>query len=123
MSYCLSLQVVMDIHAGFPDGGELLKPNELQGALTRPTQEVFGLVPYPSATEKAAVLLHGVACAHSFLDANKRTAWLCCTTYLDLNGIQLGYIPPDEVTEFVVSVVQSEVSHTEIVDWLLDRQV
>lgn len=44
---------------------------------------------YPSIYLQAAVLLHRICQAHAFEDANKRTAWLACVTFLELNGLTI----------------------------------
>jgi death-on-curing protein len=38
---------------------------------------------------QTAVLIEGVAMAHSFIDGNKRTALLAGITFLDINGYAL----------------------------------
>jgi len=36
--------------------------------------------------DQAAALTNGVALNHPFIDGNKRTAWIACVTFLDING-------------------------------------
>lgn len=38
---------------------------------------------------QTAVLIEGIAMAHSFIDGNKRTALLAGVTFLDINGYEL----------------------------------
>lgn len=121
MTYCLPIEVVLEIHAEFADGGALLQRELLESALARPLMEPFGYVPYPTVAEKAAVLLEGLATAHAFFGANKRTAWSCCVTYLALNGIELVPVDDEEVAAFVVAVVEHKVSLVEIAEWLITR--
>jgi death-on-curing protein len=40
----------------------------------------------PDASARAAAYAFGLARNHSFVDGNKRTAFLTATTFLDLNG-------------------------------------
>lgn len=41
----------------------------------------------------AATYLYHIAKDHGFVDGNKRTGYLTCLTFLDLNGIDLGKPP------------------------------
>jgi death-on-curing protein len=85
-------------------------------------QEAFGIIPYPTLVEKAAALLEGVARAHGFRDANKRTAWTWCTTFLGLHGVLLVHVPDEEVADFVVDVVEGKYTLAQFAEWLLERQ-
>jgi death-on-curing protein len=39
--------------------------------------------------QQAAALTNGIALNHPFLDGNKRSAWITCITFLELNGLPL----------------------------------
>lgn len=85
MSYCLEFEVVVKIQTRFGAGHNDLieqKVGLLHSALQRPLQEVFNIVIYKTLAERAAALLQGIALAHAFRDANKRTAWTACVFYL-----------------------------------------
>lgn len=120
MIYCLSLEVVIEINRQVSCGTVINRGN-LEGALARPVQAVFGAEMYPSVPEKAVALLHGVANAHGFKDGNKRTAWTCCMTFLRLHDLSLA--PQDHVVagKFVIDVMQGHVSMGDAAEWLVDR--
>lgn len=80
-----------------------------------------GKLLYPTLIERAAALLHGVATAHGFFDGNKRTAWLCTSTYLEREGSPLQDIPALSVADFVVDVVVGRIDQQSAAHWLLDR--
>jgi death-on-curing protein len=61
----------------------------LESAVHRPAAAMFGEEAYPDLFGKAAALLHALAANHPFVDGNKRTAWLSCAVFLDLNGVSL----------------------------------
>ncbi|GGY28891.1 type II toxin-antitoxin system death-on-curing family toxin [Streptomyces omiyaensis] len=61
----------------------------LESAVHRPSAAVFGEEAYPDPVGKAAALLHSLAVNRSFVDGNKRTAWLSCVTFLAMNGVRL----------------------------------
>lgn len=120
MIYCLSPEAVIEINRRVSCGTVINRGN-LEGALARPVQIVFGTEMYPSVPEKAAALLHGVSKAHSFLDGNKRTAWTCCTTFLRLRGLSPAVRDHVLVGEFVIDVVQGHVGIEEVAEWLVDH--
>ncbi|MFB7578027.1 type II toxin-antitoxin system death-on-curing family toxin [Streptomyces hydrogenans] len=61
----------------------------LESAVHRPSAAMFGEEAYPDLVDKAAALLQSLAVNRSFVDGNKRTAWLSCVTFLAMNGVQL----------------------------------
>ncbi len=67
--------------------GLLRDKSGLEGAITRPQMAAY----YESAdiATQTALLVEGIAMAHSFVDGNKRTALLACVTFLDVNGYKL----------------------------------
>lgn len=76
---------------------------------------------YPTVLQRGAALLRGLAAAHAFVDANKRTAWISCNVYLNYFRSPLQKISDDEATEFVVSVVVDHIAVDEIAAWLAQR--
>jgi death-on-curing protein len=75
---------------------------------------------YPSVVQKAAVLLHGLARTQSFVDGNKRTAWLSCLTFLGDKDIRL--IDADNVAaDFVIALATGELDVLGAAEWILDR--
>lgn len=104
MTFCLSVDRVLAIHAEACHNGGIRDHAALEAALARPMQSAFGHDAFPTVVEKAAVLLHGLTRNHPFIDGNKRTAWLCCLTFLEDHGIVISLMPTSDVVEFVVEV-------------------
>lgn len=61
----------------------------LESALTRPQQLFTYGNPPPDLAALAASLAYGLARNHSFVDGNKRTAAVCCETFIRLNHASL----------------------------------
>jgi death-on-curing protein len=71
----------------------LLDRPGLEAAVDRPWGGGFGVGEfYPSLYEKAAALLHGIASRQTFENGNKRTAWIAAVTFLDINGVDIGFV-------------------------------
>src|SRR5579859_1916944 len=61
----------------------------LESALARPQQlHAYG-DPHPDLTDLAASLAYGLARNHPFVDGNKRTAAVCCETFIEMNDAVL----------------------------------
>lgn len=61
----------------------------LESALAR-SQHLFAYGnPAPDLADLAAALAYGLARNHPFVDGNKRTAAVCCETFIELNGASL----------------------------------
>lgn len=93
----------------------------LASALARPQTTVFGADAYPGIHEKAAALLHSLACNHALVDGNKRLAWLATYTFLDINGHR-AVTTDDEVVELVLAVASGELTElppiaARLADW------
>src|SRR5882757_1369535 len=61
----------------------------LESALARPQQLYAYGDPAPDLAALAASLAFGLARNHPFVDGNKRTAAVCCETFIELNGARL----------------------------------
>jgi death on curing protein len=61
----------------------------LESAAHRPSSSMFGEEAYPDLFGKAAALLQSLAINRPFIDGDKRTAWLSCVVFLDLNDVRL----------------------------------
>jgi death on curing protein len=68
-------------------GAILLDRGALESAIMRPQMAAH----YEQAdlATQAAILIAGIALAHPFLDANKRTALAAGATFLELNGYEV----------------------------------
>jgi death-on-curing protein len=63
----------------------------LDSALGRPAATLYGRDAYPDVYNKAAALLHSMLRNHPLLDGNKRTGWVLCVLFFDLNGYEEHY--------------------------------
>ncbi|WP_416311180.1 type II toxin-antitoxin system death-on-curing family toxin [Pseudomonas sp. W03] len=94
----------------------ILKPHELATAQQRPanyryyqkTDDVITL---------AAVFADGLAVAHCFLNANKRTAAAAAITFLLLNGIEVTG-PDQDLVDLMVDLVNRDCTVEDVEDWL-----
>ncbi|MEE2035940.1 type II toxin-antitoxin system death-on-curing family toxin [Nocardiopsis sp. CT-R113] len=77
----------------------------LESAVHRPRGSSFGDEHYPDLFEKAAALMHSLARNHVFIDGNKRAAWNCAATFLEVNGMPLrDPVDADRAERFVLDV-------------------
>lgn len=89
MTSFLTVESVIAIHDSEKPCA-LLDRGRLEAAVAQPSMGLSdGRYLYPSIFLQAAVLLHRICQAHAFEDANKRTAWLSCVTFLELNGLTI----------------------------------
>jgi death-on-curing protein len=80
----------------------------LDSAMARPRSSAFGEDAYPTATLKAAALLHSLASSHALVDGNKRLAWLATVVFLDINGLAPG-LDDDEAFDLVWEIASTSI--------------
>lgn len=86
----------------------------LESAAYRPRSSSFGVKHYPELVDKAAALLHSLARNHVFTDGNKRAAWNCTATFLEVNGRPLlEPINVDRAETFVVNIATGKIDQIE----------
>lgn len=91
----------------------------LLAALDRPFSGFGHREFFPSIFDKAAALLHGLASRQVFENGNKRTAWSLGVIFLDLNGIDLGYVPTVHANMFVRAVgLDHSLEIADVAEWL-----
>jgi death-on-curing protein len=85
----------------------------LNSAALRPLITLFGEEQFPTITDKAASLLHGLTYHHLFADGNKRTALRAVTLFLNVNGYTLTW---DDQTEydFILEIAQGKYDVNEV---------
>jgi death-on-curing protein len=121
----VSLAVVMAIHeAQLSEHGGAVGVRDqglLESALARPRQ-VYAYADDPSLTRLAAAYSFGFARNHAFVDGNKRTAWVVCATFLELNGRE---VTADQagVVSITLGVAGSTVSKDQLIAWLEQNSV
>ncbi len=116
----VSLPVVMAIHeaqlaehggsAGIRDTGLL------ESALAR-SKQIHAYAENPSLEQLAAAYAFGLAKNHAFLDGNKRTAWVVCAVFLELNGRRVTASQADVVTT-MLGVADGSITEDSFVTWL-----
>jgi len=116
----ISLAVVMAVHeAQLSEHGGATGVRDqglLESALARPRQ-IFTYAEHPRLTQLAAAYALGIAKNHPFVDGNKRTAWVLCATFLELNGRRVS-AEQTAVVETMLGVAAGSVSDDEMALWL-----
>jgi death on curing protein len=87
----------------------------LQSALARPRNpEAYGT---PNVADLAASYASGIARNHSFLDGDKRTAWVVAETFLLKNGYELK-TSDQESLPIMLSLADGSLPEPEFSAWL-----
>lgn len=63
-----------------------------------------GNLTHRSLFSQVAALVHGISQNQAFVDGNKRTAWLACDAFLELNGMRFVALDQDEVVAFMEEI-------------------
>lgn len=90
----------------------------LESALASMRQVTFGQDLYPTAYDKAAVLMRGIIADHPFIDGNKRSGVVSALVFLNLNGIDTGGLVDKDLEDFAVQVVIEDQDVPAIAIWL-----
>ena len=92
----------------------------LESALARPQQlHAYG-DPGPDLADLAAALAYGIARNHPFVDGNKRTAAVCCETFIKLNGATLE-ADDLELFEQYLPLAEGRLAERDFAAWLRER--
>lgn len=102
-----SLLVIKAVHGGEPLN-YIRDTVLLQSALERPAATLFGRDAYPDVYAKGAALLHSIVRNHALLDGNKRTGWVLCVLFFQLNGYEEHY-DEDAMFDFILAIASGEV--------------
>jgi death on curing protein len=90
----------------------------LEGALNRPRHHAtYG---NPDIAQLAAVLAHGIATSHAFLDGNKRTSVVTAELFLELNGYAVTADDADIVATWL-ALADDRVDEDMLADWYRER--
>jgi death on curing protein len=84
----------------------------LDSAVHRPQTTLFGEDAYPTILDKAAALLESLVRNHALVDGDKRTAWLACTVFLDMNGSPVD-APTDEAFDLVIGIADGRIERAD----------
>jgi death-on-curing protein len=74
----------------------------------------------PGLAELAAGYLFAVAKSHAFVDGNKRTAWVTCNIFIQINGGELAF-DKLEAVRFVEGVAGGAVDYEGARAWIATR--
>lgn len=98
----------------------LRSPDGLESALGRPQQSAFGEDAYPTLPLKTAALMQSLAENQSFVDGNKRIAWICAKVFLQINGATM-HATEAEGYDLLVNEIANGMSVANIADWISRR--
>lgn len=116
----LSFNVASDLNKTIIESyslGEIIGVKEadlLDSALNRPFQTMFGESLYKDIFEKAVALFESIAKNHCFHNGNKRTAFVCMTYFLFING-HVCVMNEQKAADLTVNFVVGELSFQEVV--------
>ena len=74
----------------------------------------------PGLAELAAGYLFAIAKNHAFVDGNKRTAWVTCNIFIEINGGELAF-DKLEAVRFVEGVAGGEIDYDGAREWIAAR--
>lgn len=89
----------------------------VHSALERPATTLLGNDAYPTIDVKAAAQTESLARNHSFMDGNKRSAWIALNHFLRINGFLL-FSTQDEAFEYIQNVATGRFSLDESAAWI-----
>jgi death-on-curing protein len=112
--------VVFAIHeAQLAEHGGLLGIRDrglLESALARP-KNLYNYSSGIALVHLAASYAAGIAKNHSFVDGNKRTAWVICAVFLELNGVGVD-ADQGEVVQMMLALANGSLAEKQLADWL-----
>ena len=88
----------------------------LESALAR-AQQLFAYGDGVDIPAMAAAYAYGISRNYAFLDANKRTATVCCEVFMELNNFLLLADDADFYTA-IMSLATGEISEDQFTTWL-----
>jgi death-on-curing protein len=116
----ISHEVVLAIHeAQLAEHGGLAGIRDealLESALARP-KNLHAYSESITLTQLASAYALGVSRNQAFVDGNKRTGWVCCALFLELNGIPV-LSKPVEVVRMMLDAADNKITEEEFVAWL-----
>jgi death on curing protein len=94
----------------------------LASALARPRNLFAYVEPKPDIASLAASYAVGVIKNHPFVDGNKRTAYVLCRTFLQLNGHDFVATTAEKYLVFL-GAADGTVSEEQLAEWLRSKLV
>lgn len=117
----LTLDDVLEVADGIIDGVLVRDMGLLASAVARPQTTVFGEDAYPTLSDKAAALMHSLACNHALVDGNKRLAWAATRVSCLLNGHDVQFASVDEAESMVLAVAAGDLDVPALASLLADH--
>jgi death on curing protein len=90
--------------------------NLLAVCLDRPKTNIRGHEPYPDIFLKAASLIECIISTNAFIDGSKRTGFLACELFLEINGYFID--PKAQIKSFLLNIAQNNADLKTIANWL-----
>ncbi|WP_019507139.1 type II toxin-antitoxin system death-on-curing family toxin [Pleurocapsa sp. PCC 7319] len=121
----LTVKQVKAIHQqqilNFGGSPGILDESKLESAVFR-AQNLANYNPEATIYDLAATIGWGIANNHSFVDGNKRTAFVVMAVFLQINGILLTASEVD-VVHIMLAVASNQMSQEQLSDWLNEFSV
>lgn len=89
----------------------------VKGSISNIYQTFGGVELYPTIEEKGAMLGFSLMKNHAFLDGNKRVSMLCMLTFLEANGVSLGY-SDDVLYNLAIGLADGTLDYDYLVNWI-----
>lgn len=116
----IGYEVVLAIHAeqlAEHGGAEGIRdPRLLESALARP-KNLYHYSAHVTLGQLAAAYAVAIAKNHAFVDANKRTAWVVCALFLELNFKPVMF-DQGEVVQMILGIAADTISEEQFAAWL-----
>lgn len=98
----------------------LLNLSSLESAVARP-RNFFVYEGSADVAFLAATLLYGICSGHPFEQGNKRTAFMSCVAFIEINGYR--FTAPDvmQTAAHVLLAVNHAITEGDTRDWLMER--
>ena len=121
----IALDVVLAIHeAQLSEHGGSMGVRDfglLESALARP-KNLYSYSNPVTLHELGAAYAFGLVKNHPFADGNKRTAWVVCAVFIELNGLQVN-VDQAQVVHMVVGLAAGQLSESQFAAWLQDSEL
>ena len=119
-------EIVLAVHrrqlAEHGGGDGIRDEGLLLSALTKPQNLYHYSDPKPTIAELAASYAFAISSNHAFVDGNKRTAFIICQLFLELNGYVLK-AGDSEKYETFIKLAASQMAETELEHWISENSV
>jgi death-on-curing protein len=116
----LTEQEVIDLYQTFIGKATLRDRGGFSSAVNRPMQSAFGGDAYPTIFLKATALMQSLAQNQSFVDGNKRIAWIAGNTFLHLNSFTV-IANPEEINALFRERIAKGMTVDDLARWIESR--